>query len=459
MGNFDGQVLEPRHTLVFTEGQLQRLRDDLLERTPLESAAYLLAHPVKTPSGSWRLVVYESITIQDHEYLERSESFIELPPTNVATVLQLARVNGSTIVLAHSHPLQDYPQPSKTDLKGEGLLIPTMQRRVPDVPHARLIVGRRGVHTALFTPEGTEEVLRAVEVGQDVHYVLQGIDARSTDRSKYDRQVRAFGEGGQHQLSQIRVGIVGLGGTGSVAAQQLAHLGVNSFLLLDPDIVEASNLNRVVGTSVADIGRPKIEVARTLIHTVNSEAEIYILQDDVRVAEVARTLLDVDVILCCTDSQGSRAVLTQLAYQYLLPTFDMGVAIQATEDGISHISGRVQMLAPNLPCLLCSGVLDAEAVRRDLLTAEERAEDPYIVGAEVPQPAVISINSATASLAITMLLSAIVGIPVASRHQRLRLEQGTVSRIEGKPEPECPICSPSGALGRGDSWEKPGRLI
>jgi hypothetical protein len=194
-----------------------------------------------------------------------------------------------------------------------------------------------------------------------------------------------------------------------------------------------------------------------LIASVNPAARVHTLQADVRDRVTARAVLDVDVFFCCTDSQGSRALLSQLACQYSLPGFDVGVAIHVGEEGVEHVSGRVQMLGPTLPCLLCCGVLDSEAVRRDLLSEEARALDQYIVGAPTPQPAVISINSAASSLAVTMFLAAVTGVPVATRNQRLRLESGLVSRVEIHPRPDCPLCSPSGASARGDSWPMPGR--
>jgi len=126
---------------------------------------------------------------------------------------------------------------------------------------------------------------------------------------------------------------------------------------------------------------------------------------------------------------------------------------------VTHVVGRVQMLAPGLPCLVCSGVLDSEEVRRDLLTQEERDRDPYIIGARVPQPAVISINGAVAAHAVTMMLSAVIGVPMAARHQQLRFEHGSVRRVQGEPRPGCPICSPSGAALRGDTWARPGRRV
>jgi molybdopterin/thiamine biosynthesis adenylyltransferase len=62
-----------------------------------------------------------------------------------------------------------------------------------------------------------------------------------------------LGDNSDDALQHLRVAIVGLGGGGSHIAQQLAHLGVGQFVLVDPDRIEESNLNRLVGGTVADV--------------------------------------------------------------------------------------------------------------------------------------------------------------------------------------------------------------
>ena len=54
---------------------------------------------------------------------------------------------------------------------------------------------------------------------------------------RFHRQVLMFGEVGQARLQAQHIGIVGLGGIGVHVAQQLSHLGVSTFLLVDPDCV------------------------------------------------------------------------------------------------------------------------------------------------------------------------------------------------------------------------------
>ncbi len=235
--------------------------------------------------------------------------------------------------------------------------------------------------------------------------------------SFFDRSVRALGSAGQRLLGEISVAIVGLGGTGSVVAQELAHLGVREITLLDPDVVEISNLNRLVGSSRSDVGKPKVEVAATLVRGVNKGVRVEPIKGSAINSGEAQSLLRQDFIFGCTDTQGSRALLNQLAYQYMIPTIDLGMRIDAKDGTVEGVVGRVQMLAPGLPCLVCQKLLDPEGVRRDLLSEEERAKDPYIVGAAVPQPSVISLNTTIASLAVTMFLSAVTGLEVAPRHQ------------------------------------------
>jgi molybdopterin/thiamine biosynthesis adenylyltransferase len=244
---------------------------------------------------------------------------------------------------------------------------------------------------------------------------------------------------------------------GSIVAEQLAHLGVGNLILIDPDVIDETNLNRVVGANHEAIGKPKVTVAEELVKWIHPRTNVSVLKGNVVLTPNARSLLIADFLFCCTDSHGSRAVLNQLAYQYMIPMMDLGVQIQVSQNVVHSITGRIQMLAPGLPCLVCRNLLDPEEVRRDLLTEEERARDRYIVGVAEPQPAVISLNGSVASLAVTMMLSAVTGFPVAPRHQIVMFERGVVRAIASPPEPHCVICSLRGVLGRGDLWPMPGR--
>ncbi|HEY4303422.1 MAG TPA: ThiF family adenylyltransferase [Gemmatimonadaceae bacterium] len=446
-------------SLVFREGEFDRLRKHLLESAPLEAACFVFAREVITPRHNVRLLVVGAEYASDEDYLNRSPVAAELTPSCVARAAKKARSERLSVFLTHSHPTVSRVEPSGVDRDGERIWVEPMRRRANNVSVGRLIVGPYDAHAALLDGRGGEARLSIVSVGNFVRFESsESVHRNEALRQIHDRQARAFGEAGQRVLSSLRIGIVGVGGTGSIVAEQLAHLGVGSITVIDDDTIEATNLNRVVGARLEDVGVLKADVAAQAIQRINSGIAVRGQAANIQDASALRVLLDCDLFFCCTDSEGSRAVLNQFAYQYWVPGIDLGVVIRVFDGRISRIAGRVQMLTPGQACLVCADILDPEQVRRDLLTDEQRSADRYVVGDDVPQPAVISINGIASSLAVTMMLSVFTGLPFDSRYALLRLESGLVSRAEAVPEESCPVCSSLGAYGRGDSFPPPGRL-
>ena len=377
-----------------------------------------------------------------------------LRPEFLIPLVQRARQEQLSVIFVHTHPFAEgTPTFSPVDDEGEKHLAEFLSRRVPDVPHAALVVGPDGCAGRRL---GFLDSSTVVQVGSKVE-LLYDPAGNSTLDQRWDRQVRAFGKKGQAAVQGARVAIVGVGGTGSVVAEQLAHLGVSDFVLIDPDIVDETNLNRLVGATPLDVGTAKTAVVGHLIQAVNPTASVKTICRDVTDVEVAETLVDLDAVFGCTDSHASRAILNQLAYQYYVPLFDLGVGIVAQQGRVTHISGRAQMAAPGLPCLVCGSVIDPVAVRRELQSDVQRAADPYITGHNEPQPAVISLNSTMASLAVTMFMAAFTPVPGEARLQYYNGIIGVVRAATLQADPSCVVCSRSGALGLGSKWPLPGR--
>src|SRR5260370_22680458 len=92
---------------------------------------------------------------------------------------------------------------------------------------------------------------------------------------RYSR--RCFlGEAGQRAIETASVGIPGLGGGGSHTAPQLAHLGVQNFVLFDADYGDESNLNRTMTLVESDIaaGTLKVDAAKRRILEINPQANV-----------------------------------------------------------------------------------------------------------------------------------------------------------------------------------------
>lgn len=435
--------------IVLTHRANQELVDSLVGK-PTEECAVLFAQQVQGRNGA-RLLVRDVHLPAAEEYIRKGTIEAELRPEFVARVTQRARKEKLSLVIVHSHLGSAAPEFSAVDDAGEMRLSAFLAHRVPGQMHAALVVSSGGVCARVL---GSTEHVRVVSLGhsREVLYDADPNPGADGYDETFDRQVRAFGAAGQALLGRLRVAIVGLGGTGSLIAQQLVHLGIRDFVLIDPDTLDQTNLNRVVNTTPADVGAPKVELAARYIFSVAKDATVKVIPGDIIRVAVARELTTADVIFGCTDSHGSRAVLQQISYQYLIPCIDMGTVLVATGGKISHISGRVQLLSPGLACFTCGGLLNSEEVRRDMLTAFERQADPYIDGAREPAPAVISINSTVASIATTMLLSVAAGTPMKARHVLYNGITSAVRPVAAVPNPACFICSSKGALAQGDTW-------
>ena len=437
--------------LVFAGEDLQEFRRALLAGAPLESAGAVIARSGRG-NPDMRFVVIQTEVAGDVEYLERSPTSAILSPSFVARVLKIARNEKASLFLVHTHPAEDWPGFSNVDARGERIMAPTLYARAPEGPHGSLVFGRKGFAARLVDSEGgvTATIDRLLEVGLDIH--VHGRASSAAIDAMFDRNVRAFGAEGQKVLHALHVGVVGVGGTGSFAVEELARLGVGKLTLIDDETVEETNLNRLLGAGIADVGRSKVEVLGEAARRAQPGIELDLVPDSVILESVGRRLLDCDAVFCCTDSHGSRAVINQIAYQYGVPVFDIGVRIDAAEGDVTSATSRVQMIGPGLPCLVCHPLLSPEAVRRDLLTNQARAQDPYIVGVHEPQPAVVSINGTATSSAVTMFLAAVTGLPSGTRHLIGRPLEGTVRAVAGASRPDCVVCGTGNAYLRADSW-------
>lgn len=444
--------------IVFGNEGLPDLRKELLASAPKEAAALLMSAKAGEGDGI-RLLVRENFIVPSESYQAQADLRAVIDPSFIMPILKRARKEGFSLVLTHTHPFADEAEFSIVDDEGERILMPTLFSRTNGAPQGALLLTSNDCNARIWNAPDSPptHACPVIEVGSDVRLHNQGSGSAVKIPNRFDRSVRAFGTEGQTTLAGLCVGIIGLGGLGSIVAEQLAHLGVKKFILLDPDRIEETNLNRVVGATRSNLDRLKVDVAADLIQRINPESEPNGIAGNVILSGDARKLLSCDFLFCCTDSHGSRAVINQLAYQYVIPTVDLGVRVQARAGKVQSVTGRIQMLAPGLPCLVCHNLLDPEEVRRDLLSEEARERDPYIVGAVEPQPAVISLNGTVASLGVTMMLSAVVGLPLPVRHQLVLFNRGVVRGVASEPLPNCVICSLNGVLARGDTSPMAGR--
>ncbi|MCQ2520080.1 MAG: tRNA threonylcarbamoyladenosine dehydratase [Lachnospiraceae bacterium] len=93
---------------------------------------------------------------------------------------------------------------------------------------------------------------------------------------QFIRGAMLLGEEGIKKLLNSKVAVFGVGGVGGYVCEALARTGVGSFLLVDNDTVNLSNINRQIIATHETVGRFKTEVMKERILSINPEASVEI---------------------------------------------------------------------------------------------------------------------------------------------------------------------------------------
>lgn len=438
------------------ESKWKAFTDGLRSRSDVETAGIILAERLK---GGEVLLVRDLIEVPEEGYLIRRGDQIRLDPIMLNRLTRPARDAGLSVITVHTHPCTTHAWFSAADDAGDSRLMPSLLSQMTGPHGSMVIAGDTGNGIGrVWTDEGGPFELELRLVGQGLN-LAAGDSTDSGDPGWFSRQRLALGEDGQRALRGLHVGIVGLGGTGSIAFTQLAHLDIRRISVVDGDLVEPTNVSRIVGATVHDAGRTwKVDVAARYAAQLGLETEVVSYRGHLGKNVGSEDLEACDVLLSCVDKHLPRAMLNRLSYERGIPLIDMGSAFRVNGSGrITHGAGRVVIVGPQRPCLACWGHIDPNSIRIESLSNENRARevaDGYIAGAEVPQPSVIAFNTMVTGAAVVELLRLVTGFAgIDDPPMRLSFdfESGTVRRNSLSLHRQCRICLPE--AGRYDTLD------
>jgi hypothetical protein len=406
-------------SLTLTEDQHAELMHHLFPGDGLEAVAFLLCG--RAASGDRHRLVARRMFPIPHERCKRTPISVSWDGEDIAGLLHTAEIDALSLVKVHSHP-SGFERFSEVDDASDEELLPTIASWVEhDIPHGSAVMLPSGRMFGRY--HWRESALKPLTL-----ISVAGSDLRFWWADKADghapafaaAQDQAFGEGTTKQLQRLRIGVVGTSGTGSPIIEQLVRLGVGHLVLVDEDHVEYRNLNRITFSTSehAALNEKKVYAAATHIARIGLGTTVTAFASSIDAPDAIRAISQCDVLFGCVDTVGARFTMNLISAHYLIPYFDLGVLLDAEQDGdlrghIKDILGTVHYIAPGKSSLLTREFFTLDDVRAEGLhkndpeAAKRQVEDKYIKGMQVSRPAVISVNMFAAALAINDFLARI----------------------------------------------------
>lgn len=265
----------------------------------------------------------------------------------------------------------------------------------------------------------------------------------STASSRYDRNIRLFGEEGQARLLATRVAIVGVGGLGSPIAQHLALLGVGAIALIEPEELDDTNRNRFIGARHDDPvpGSRKVDLVERLIAGINPDILVEKVPYSLVSPQAFAAIKKSHWAIGCFDHDGPRHILNELCSAYSIPYIDLASDVLGGAYG-----GHICVSHGGNGCLSCLDLLDRSVVRHYLDTPRDRAAEKEIYGVNRELlnnkgPSVSPINGVVASVGAMEFMVAVTGMRAARRLLQFRGHDSKVTVSNDQPSADCYYCT------------------
>lgn len=297
---------------------------------------------------------------EDERLLHGGASF---QPSYLSRAVRTAVMEEKGLAFMHSHPSVGWQGMSSPDVVAEQEVI-APPARATGLPLVGLTVGADGYWSARFWSRAKDATERhwcaKVRVVGEARYAVYFNDAlvpAPRRRNVLRRTFDTWGVEAQGKIARLKIGIVGVGSVGSVVAEAVARLGVGHITLVDHDVVEEHNLDRLLYATAKDVGRSKVELAKELVeaHATAESPNVRAIPLSVHHGSAYKAILDCDAIFSCVDRPVARDVLNYVSQAHLIPVVDGGVAIETDHrhGTLSSAHWRAHLSTPRHRCLRC----------------------------------------------------------------------------------------------------------
>lgn len=373
----------------------------------LEAVAFLLCGRRSGKDGT-TFLVHEVVRVP-YDVCDRRRDSVTWRTDFISAILDRANLCELSVFKAHSHPSSFEKFSTTDDYSDEEVF------RVLDSWGEKVLAGGSLVmlpNGRMFGRLSDWTPISEIAVAGNVLYFWRHNHEETDSKPEFAGNEQLFGLGTTRSLNKLRIAVVGCSGTGSVVIEQLARLGVGNLMLVDHDRIEARNLNRIMNAKSSDIGLFKADVIKAAIESHNIGTKVEAITQNLFDPGVVERVAECDVVFGCMDTAEGRHLLNRVATFYLLPYLDLGVHLAADGNGgITEASGIVHYIEPGRSSLFSRGAYGLEQVKAEGLKRtnpaeyEERKKVNYIEGVHEQAPAVISVNTTIAGIAVSEFLS------------------------------------------------------
>lgn len=445
--------MRPHATLGLTGAVHTGLQTHLFPGDGKEAAAILLC--ARVPGQRLRLITRHWIAVPHAACQKRTENALTWPAAYIEEAIDGALGEHLSLILVHSHPggLAAF---SGVDDASDRALMPCLYEALEGLHGSAVMLPNGTMFARLYEQQGRQVPVDLVSLASDdLAFWWRDDIANAGSRPM------AFTSDMRCELSRLTACVIGLSGTGSPTAEQLCRLGFGRVIAIDPDVVEEKNLNRILNTSLEDarVRRPKVEAFAARANDYRDSPHFLGIGASVMTRDAVLAAAEADVVFCCVDTHRGRMVADRLAAAFVLPLFDVGVAIPTRRVGdaraIAEVTGRIDYVFPGGSTLADRGVYTPATLQAEALAESDpqahalQVKAGYIEGLPEQAPLVIALNMRAASACVLEFIAR--GYPFRqepnSLYARTRFMLAE-SFEESNPEFEFRR-SPSGLLARG----------
>lgn len=292
-------------------------------------------------------------------------------PQYVDRVKEYARERESGLIMIHTHPWsQEHQDVSDPDLHYEQNILAREVFGITGLPFVGMTLAGDGTWSGRIYPKPFHilwcSMIKTIGKNLKIDFNPEIITLRKSNK-KQVRTTSVWGEEKQSILSELKIGIIGVGSVGASVGEILCRMGISNIHLMDYDKIKEHNLDRISGVNVSDIGKFKVDVisSNLLLSATSEKFKAATSKYSIVEKNGFREALDCDVIFCCVDRPWPRQVLNHLAYSCLIPVIDGGVVFKISDETLVHGMFRAQTVGAKRACLDCLGALNVAQIEQD----------------------------------------------------------------------------------------------